>query len=130
MDNLNAKAANKKIKASICKGLPSSAAGISAKLIVPVAPYINEIPNNKMPEEKADDRIIFMDASEEILLSRSKLAIAATGIVDNSSDKKKRSRLPLEIIKNIPNNADSISIKNSGMCSLFFSQSANNRDIR
>src|SRR6266516_4001531 len=104
-------------------------AGISAKLIVPVAPYINEIPNNIMPEEKADDKIIFMDASEDIFFSRSKLAIAATGSVESSSDKKNMSRLPLEIIKNIPNTADSMSIKNSGICSLFFNHPANNKEI-
>ena len=93
-------------------------------------PYIKEIPNSKIPEEKADDRIIFMDASEDILFSRSKFAIAATGRVASSSDKKNMSRLPLEIIKNMPNSADSISIKNSGICSFLFSQSANNKDIR
>src|SRR5258706_8535752 len=105
-------------------------AGNSVKLMVPVAPYINEIPNNKIPEEKADDKIIFIDASEDIFFSRSKLAIAATGRVESSSDKKNMSRLPLEIIKNIPSTADSISIKNSGICSLFFNQSANNNEIR
>src|SRR6188768_2844565 len=38
MDNLNAKAVNRNTKASICNGLPLSSAGISAKLILPVAP--------------------------------------------------------------------------------------------
>src|SRR5437868_7835484 len=88
------------------------------------------MPNNKMPEENADDSIIFIAASDEIFFSRSKLAIAATGIVDNSNDKKNINRLPLEIIKNIPNNADNINMENSGMCSLFFNQSAHNNEMR
>jgi len=87
MDNLNAKPVNNNTNASICNGLPSNCWGKAAKLIVPVAPYISEIPNNKMPEEKADDRIIFIAASEDILLSRSKFANAATGIVANSSER-------------------------------------------
>ena len=130
MDNLKAKAANKNTKASICKGLPLIMAGISAKLMVPVAPYISEIPNNKIPEEKADERINFMDASEDIFFCRSKFAIAATGIVESSRAKKNMSRLPLEIIKNMPSTDDNISIKNSGMFSLFFNQSENNNEIR
>src|SRR6266516_2427129 len=98
--------------------------------MVPVAPYINEIPNNKIPDEKADDKIIFIAASEDIFLSRSKLANAATGIVASSRDKKKIRRLPLEIRKNMPNNAESMSIKNSDKCWLFFNQSAHNKEIR
>ena len=38
MDNLNAKAVNKNTNARICTPVPSNKAGISAKLIVPVAP--------------------------------------------------------------------------------------------
>ena len=83
-----------------------------------------------MPEEKADDKIIFIPASEERLLSRSKLAMAATGIVASSKAKKNINRLPLEIKKNIPSCADNISIKNSGMCSDFLNQSANNKEMR
>ena len=45
------------------------------------------MPNNKTPEDKAEDKIIFIEASEDIFLSKSKFAIAATGIVANSSDK-------------------------------------------
>ena len=130
MDNLNAKAANKKTKAKICRGVPFKKVGSWAKLIVPVVPYTIEIPNNKMPDEKADDKINFIAASEDRFLSRSKLAIAATGIVASSSDKKNISRLPLEIIKNIPSRAESISIKNSGKCSDLFNQSENNKEIR
>ena len=130
MDNLKAKAENKKTSASICNGLPSRCNGISAKLMVPVAPYINEMPNSKIPEEKADDKIIFIAASEDLFLSRSKLAKAATGMVASSSAKKNISRFPLEIRKNIPSNAESISIKNSGMCSDFLNQSANNKEMR
>ena len=33
----------------------------------PVVPYIIEIPNSKMPDEKAEDKIIFSAASEDIL---------------------------------------------------------------
>jgi hypothetical protein len=57
----------KNINANICSGLPFSKAGNTEKSIEPVAPYNNEIPNNKIPEEKADDRIIFIAASEERL---------------------------------------------------------------
>src|SRR5258708_2844276 len=83
-----------------------------------------------MPEENAEERIIFIAASDEGFLSRSKLAIAAIGMVDNSSDRKNINRLPLEIIRNIPNNADNIRIRNSGMCSLFFSQDPKSKLIR
>src|SRR5258705_11436897 len=117
MDNLKAKAENKNTNAKICNGLPLRWSGSSAKLMVPVAPYINEIPNSKMPEENAEDKIIFIAASEDIFLSRSKLAMAATGMVASSSAKKNISKLPLEMRKNIPSNAESINIKNSGMCS-------------
>ena len=36
----------------------SNCTGNSVKLIVPQAPYINEIPNNNIPEENAEDKII------------------------------------------------------------------------
>src|SRR5688572_9106036 len=130
MDNLKANAENRNTNASTCNGLPLSCAGISAKLIVPVDPYTSEIPNNKIPDEKADVSIIFIAASEDLFLSRSKLAMAATGIVDSSNAKKNISRFPLEIRKNIPSNADNMSIKNSGICPLFLNQSANNKEIR
>ena len=130
MDNLKAKAANKKTKANTGKGPPFNNTGSCAKLMVPVMPYTNEIPNNNIPDEKADDKINFMAASEDCFLSRSKLAIAATGMVASSNDKKNMSRLPLEIRKNIPSRADNINIKNSGKCSVFFNQSANNNEIR
>ena len=55
--------------------------------MVPVAPYISEIPNNKIPEENAEDNIIFMAPSEDRFLCRSKLAMAATGMVASSNDK-------------------------------------------
>ena len=45
------------------------------------------MPNNKTPEDNADDKIIFIDASEDIFLCKSKLASAATGMVASSSDK-------------------------------------------
>jgi hypothetical protein len=35
-------------------------------------PYNKEIPNNKMPEENADERIIFIAPSEAVFFSRSK----------------------------------------------------------
>jgi hypothetical protein len=66
---------------------PSANLGNSAKTIVPVIPYIREIPNNKMPDEKAEERIIFMAASEERFFIKSKLDMAAIGIVANSKDK-------------------------------------------
>src|SRR5687767_897039 len=91
---------------------------------------MSEMPNNKIPEEKADDRINFIAPSDERFLSRSKLAMAATGMLASSSDKKNISRLPLEIIKNMPSRADSISIKNSERCGVFFNQSAHSREIR
>src|SRR6476646_10087341 len=81
IDILNAKAVNKNTIARICNGLPLSNPVISEKLMVPVAPYINEIPNNNIPEENAEERIIFIAASEDIFLSKSKLAMAATGMV-------------------------------------------------
>src|SRR5688572_6099264 len=83
-----------------------------------------------MPDEKAEDSIIFIAPSDERFFSRSKLAMAATGILASSSDKKNISRLPLEIIKNIPSRAESISMKNSGRCGVFFNQSAHNNEIR
>ncbi len=87
MESLKANAVNKNTKAKTCKGDPSSKPGSSLKLTVPVAPYNKEIPNNKIPEEKAEDKIIFMAPSEERFLSKSKLAIAATGIVASSNDR-------------------------------------------
>ena len=42
------------------------------------------MPNNKIPEENADDMIIFIAASDDCLFSKSKLASAANGIVDTS----------------------------------------------
>ena len=87
MDNLNAKAENRNTNAIICKGLPVSNAGNSLKFMVPVAPYINEIPNNKIPDEKAEDKIIFMAPSEAIFFCKSKLAIAATGMLASSNAK-------------------------------------------
>src|SRR5665647_2474569 len=130
IDNLKANAVIKNTNANICKELPSSRAGNSAKLMVPVAPYSKEIPNNKIPVEKADDRIIFMAASEEIFFSRSKLAIAARGMVASSNDKKNIKKLPLEIRKSKPSKADNINIKNSGKCWVFLNQPANNKEIR
>ena len=56
----------------------------SAKFNVPVAPYNMEIPNSNKPDEKAEDIMNFMAASDERLLSKSKLAIAANGMLDNS----------------------------------------------
>jgi hypothetical protein len=86
-DNLNANAVKRKTNANICKGELSRNAGNSEKLIVPVAPYNKEMPNNKMPDENADERIIFMAPSEDCFFSRSKFTMAATGIVASSSDK-------------------------------------------
>ena len=51
---------------------------------VPVVPYKKEIPNNNIPEEKADDKINFIAASDDFRLVKSKLAAAAKGIVDIS----------------------------------------------
>ena len=130
MDNLNAKAVNKNINANSCNGLPFNNAGNSVKLMVPVAPYISEIPNNNIPEEKADDKIIFIAASDDIFFSRSKFAMAATGMVASSSDKKNIKKLPLDIKKFMPSKADSIKIKYSGKCSVFLNQSANNKEMR
>ena len=73
--------------ARISNGVPCNFVGRSAKLIVPVAPYNNEMPNNNMPEENAEDKIIFIAPSEDLFLLRSKFAIAATGILASSSDK-------------------------------------------
>ncbi len=42
---------------------------------------------SKMPDESAEDNIIFIAASEERFLSKSKLAIAATGIVASSKER-------------------------------------------
>ena len=56
----------------------------TSKLSVPVVPYINDIPINKIPEEKAEDKINFIAASDDFLLAKSKLAAAASGIVDIS----------------------------------------------
>ena len=113
MDNLNAKAANKNTNANTCNGVLCNNAGSSEKLMVPVAPYTKEIPNNKIPEENAEDNIIFTAASDDILFCRSKLAMAATGMEANSSDKKNISKFPLDIKKNIPSKADNNKIKNS-----------------
>jgi len=120
---------NKNTIASICNGLPLSNPVISEKVMAPVAQYINEIPNNNMPDEKADESIIFIAASEEIFLSKSKLAIAATGMVANSRDKKNIKKFPLDISKSSPSRADNIKIKNSGKCSVFLNQSVNNKEI-
>ena len=46
MESLKAKAVNSNTNASICNGELSNCWGISAKLIVPVAPYKREMPNN------------------------------------------------------------------------------------
>ena len=78
---------NKNINAIICNGLLVSNAGKALKLMLPVAPYTSEIPNNKMPDENAEVRIIFTAASEETLFCKSKLAIAATGMEASSSDR-------------------------------------------
>jgi hypothetical protein len=82
------------------------------------------MPNNKIPEENVDESIIFIAASDETFLLRSKFAMAAMGIVDSSSARKNISKLPLEIKRNKPNKADNINMKNSGRCSLFLSQPA------
>jgi hypothetical protein len=116
MDSLKAKAVNKKIKDKLVNGFTVSLDGSSENERVPAAPYSSEIPKSMMPDEKAEDRIIFIAASEEIFFSRSKLAIAATGMVDNSRERKKIRKFPLEIMRNIPNRADNIRIRNSVRC--------------
>jgi hypothetical protein len=116
MDNLKPKAVNKKIKDKLVNGFTVSFEGRSENERVPVAPYSREIPKSMIPDEKAEERIIFMAASEEIFFSRSKLAMAATGMVDNSRERKKIRKFPLEIIRNIPSRADNIRIRNSVRC--------------
>src|SRR5258705_3978578 len=69
IESLNANPVNINMKAKIWSGLPSSNCGNSAKLIVPVAPYIMDIPNSKIPDENAEDIIIFIAASDEMRLS-------------------------------------------------------------
>ena len=59
----------------------------TSKLSVPVVPYKKEIPINKIPEEKAEDNINFIAASDDFLLAKSKLAAAASGMVDISRPK-------------------------------------------
>ena len=75
------------MKANSCRVLPSSISEIVLKSSEPVVPYIIEIPNNKIPDEKAEDKIILSAASDEILFSKSKLQSAANGIVESSSPK-------------------------------------------
>ena len=50
-------------------------------------PYKKEIPINNIPEEKAEDNINFIAASDDFRLAKSKLAAAANGIVLISSPK-------------------------------------------
>jgi hypothetical protein len=70
-----------------------------------------------------------MAASDDTFLVRSKFAMAATGMVASSSARKKINRLPLDTRKNIPSNAESMSIKNYDMCPLLLSQFENNNEI-
>ena len=130
MESLKANAANRKTKLKVTTGELYNTPGNSAKLTVPVTPYIREIPNKRMPEENADERIIFRAASEDNFFSRSKFDSAAIGIVASSSERKNMSRLPDDTRKNIPSKAESMRMKNSGKCRLLSSQSANNNDIR
>ncbi len=45
------------------------------------------MPNSNNPEEKADEIINFIAASDDLRFSKSKLQIAARGMVDNSNPK-------------------------------------------
>src|SRR4051812_32693781 len=102
MESLKANPAKRKISANNCIVLPLKCAAISLKPISPVVPYSNEIPKSKIPEAKADDKIIFKPASDDFNLSRSKLQSAASGMVDNSRPRYSIIKLPDEIMKSIP----------------------------
>ena len=84
---LNAKPEINNINANNCNGLPFKCAVKIEKVKLPVVPYEKEIHNNKMPDEKADDKINFIAASEDLRLVKSKLAPAASGMVDISRPK-------------------------------------------
>jgi hypothetical protein len=107
-DILNVNPDNNRMKANNCMELPFKCCRMISKSREPVAPYISDIPNSNKPEEKADDIMNLKAASDDCLLARSKLAIAAKGIVDNSSPTKKINKFPLEIMKNIPNKVHSM----------------------
>ena len=82
---LNPKPAINKINEKICSGLPFKCAGNSVKFKVPVLPYNIEIPKSNNPDENAEEMIILKAASDERFFSRSKLASAASGIVESSN---------------------------------------------
>ena len=73
------------MKANICNGAWVMCWVNSENTKVPVVPYMSDIPNNNNPDEKAEEIISFIAASDEAFLRRSKLAIAANGMVDSSS---------------------------------------------
>ena len=54
-----------KMMASNCNSLPLISFDNSFKFKVPVLPYSMEMPNNMIPEAKAEERIIFIPASDE-----------------------------------------------------------------
>ena len=75
------------MKANICKGLPSKCSESADKVKVPVVPYMRDMPNNNNPDENAEEIMNLKAASLDFLFSRSKLARAANGILDNSKPK-------------------------------------------
>ena len=75
------------MNANNCIGSLPICAVNTSKLSVPLVPYKNEIPINKIPEENAEDRINFIAASDDLRFAKSKLAAAANGIVLISSPK-------------------------------------------
>ena len=76
-----------KMKANICKGLLNRCSESTDNVKVPVVPYTRDIPNNNNPDEKAEEMMNLNAASLDFLFSRSKLARAANGMLDNSKPK-------------------------------------------
>src|SRR5450432_520913 len=72
-------------KANICKGPPCKCSESADNVNVPVVPYIKDIPNNSNPDENADEMMNLKAASLDFFFSRSKLARAANGMLDNSN---------------------------------------------
>ena len=77
---------------------------------MPVVLYIRDIPNNNNPDENAEEMMNLKAASLDFLFSRSKLARAPNGMLDNSKPKKNINKFPAEIIKNMPSNVERRSI--------------------
>ena len=84
---LKAKPDINNINANNCKGFPLICAVKIEKVIVPVVPYKKEMPNNKIADENADDKINFIAASDDLRFVKSKFAAAANGMVDISNPK-------------------------------------------